>query len=87
MYTNAGFQSIGTTSDFRIKFTQNYVNDKTLEKINIKTVINIIATNVLLHQISVNLENFRFCPRTKFARKNMNDEPFEKINIKILFSI
>ena len=87
MYINAGFQSIGTTSDFRIKFTQNYVNDKTLEKINIKTVINIIATNVLLHQISVNLENFRFCPRTKFARKNMNDEPFEKINIKILFSI
>ena len=87
MYTNAEFQSIGTTSDFRIKFTQNYVNDKTLEKINIKTVINIIATNVLLHQISVNLENFRFCPRTKFARKNMNDEPFEKINIKILFSI
>ena len=74
MYTNAGFQSIGTTSDF----TQNYVNDKTLEKINIKIVINIIATNVPLHQISVNLENFRFCPRTKFAQKNMNDEPFEK---------
>ena len=87
MYINAGFQSIGTTSDFRIKFTQNYVNDKTLEKINIKIVINIITTNVPLHQISVNLENFRFCPRTKFAQKNMNDEPFEKINVKIVFSI
>ena len=28
MYTNARFQSIGTTSDFATKFAQNYMNDK-----------------------------------------------------------
>ena len=36
MYTNVRFQSIGTTSDFRIRFAQNYMNDKTFAKINIK---------------------------------------------------
>ena len=41
MYTNAKFQSVGTTSDFRTKFNQNYLNDKTFEKINIKIVIRI----------------------------------------------
>ena len=41
MYTNARFQSVGTTSDFWAKLAQNYVNDKTFEKINIKIVINI----------------------------------------------
>ena len=37
MYTNARFQSTETTSDF----VQNYMNDKTFEKIIIKIVINI----------------------------------------------
>ena len=32
----------GTTSDFWTKFAQNYLNDKTFEKINIEIVINII---------------------------------------------
>ena len=41
MYANAKFQSIGTTSDFGTKFTQNYLNDKNFEKINIKIVISI----------------------------------------------
>ena len=41
MYTNARFQSIGNASDFWTKFAQNYVNDKSFEKINIKIVINI----------------------------------------------
>ena len=41
MYTNARFQSIRTTLDFGTKFAQNYMNDKTFEKINIKIVINI----------------------------------------------
>ena len=41
MYTNARFQSVGTTPDFWTKFAQNYVNDKTFERINIKIVINI----------------------------------------------
>ena len=42
-------------------------------------------THIRLHQISVNLENFRFwdqiCP------KNMNENNFEKINIKTVLSI
>ena len=41
MYANAKFQSVGTKSDFVTKFTQNYLTDKTFEKINIKIVINI----------------------------------------------
>ena len=41
MYTNARFESVGTTSNFWTKFAQNYVNDKTFEKINIKIVKNI----------------------------------------------
>ena len=41
MYTNARFQSIGTKSKFGTKFAQNYINDKTLEKININIVISI----------------------------------------------
>ena len=39
MYANTRFQSIGITSDFGTKFPQNYANDKTFEKINIKIVI------------------------------------------------
>ena len=41
MYTNARFQSIGTTSDFATKFAQNDMNDKPFERINIKIVISI----------------------------------------------
>ena len=41
MSTNARFHSIGTTSEFGNKFSQNYMNDKIFEKINIKIVINI----------------------------------------------
>ena len=41
MFINARFQSFGTTSDFWTKFTQNYMNDKTFENINIKIVISI----------------------------------------------
>ena len=41
MYTNARFQSIGKTSDFGTKFTQNYIKDKNFEKINMKIVISI----------------------------------------------
>ena len=36
MYTNARFQSIRTTSDFGTEFAQNYIDDKTFEKINTK---------------------------------------------------
>ena len=32
MYTNARFQSIGTTKDFGTKLAQNYINDKTFKK-------------------------------------------------------
>ena len=41
MYTNARFQLIGTTSDFRTKFAQNYRNDKNFVKINVKFEIRI----------------------------------------------
>ena len=42
MYNDTKFHSIGqTTSDFRSKFAQNYINDKTFKKINVKIVINI----------------------------------------------
>ena len=41
MYKIYRFQAIGTTLDFRTKFAQNYINDKTFEKINIKIVISI----------------------------------------------
>ena len=41
MYANARFQSTGTTSDFGTKFAQNYMNDNTFEKINIKIIISI----------------------------------------------
>ena len=41
MYTNARFQSIGTTSDFGTKFAENYMNNKTSEKTKIKIVISI----------------------------------------------
>ena len=41
MYTTARFQAIGTISDFGTKFTQNYMNDKTFKKINVKIVTNI----------------------------------------------
>ena len=59
MHPNAKFQSAGTTSDFGTKFAQNYMNDKTFEKINIKIVINIWLMYAL-NQMSVNLENNRF---------------------------
>ena len=42
MYTNARFQSIRTTSGFWTIFAQDYVNDKTFGKINIKIVISIL---------------------------------------------
>ena len=35
------FQSVRATSGFGTKFVQNYMNDKTFEKINIKIVISI----------------------------------------------
>ena len=41
MYTNTRFRSTGATSDFVTKFVQNYMNDKGVEKINIKIVISI----------------------------------------------
>ena len=41
MYKYARFQSTGTTSDFETKFVQNYMNDRTFEKINFKIVISI----------------------------------------------
>ena len=41
MYANARDQLIGTKSDFQTKFLQNYMNDKTSEKINIRIVISI----------------------------------------------
>ena len=41
MHTNARFQSIGTISDFVTKFAQDYMNDKTFEKKNIKFEIRI----------------------------------------------
>ena len=69
MYTNAGFQSIGTTSDFPIKFTQNYVNDKTLEKINIKIVINIIATNVPCTKFQLIWRTSDFAPGPNLTKK------------------
>ena len=34
MYASTRFQSIEIISDFRTKFAQNCVNDKTFEKIN-----------------------------------------------------
>ena len=41
MYTNTKFWSTGTASDFGTKFVQNYLNDKTFEKINIKIAVGI----------------------------------------------
>ena len=41
MYTIAKFQSIGTTSDFGTKFAENYMNNKTFEKRNIKIEISV----------------------------------------------
>ena len=41
MDTNDRFQSIEISSDFGTNFGQNYVNDQTFEKINIKIVISI----------------------------------------------
>ena len=42
MYNDTKFQSIEqTASDFRSKFAQNYINDKTFKKINVKIVISI----------------------------------------------
>ena len=58
MNTNARFQSVWTTSDVGTKFAQIYMNDKTFDKISIKIVMSVY--NAPLHQISVNLENFKF---------------------------
>ena len=52
MYTNTRFWSTGTASDFGTKFAQNYLNDKTFEKINIKIAVS-IQNNVPLYEISV----------------------------------
>ena len=41
MYTNTRFWSTGAVLDFGTKFFQNYMNDKTFEKINIETEISI----------------------------------------------
>ena len=41
IYTNTRFPSTGTISDFGTKFAQNYMTDKTFEKINIKIAISI----------------------------------------------
>ena len=41
MYAYARFQPSGTTSDFGSKFPQNYINDKTFEKTNIKIITSI----------------------------------------------
>ena len=41
MYTIARFQSIGTTSDFGTKFAENYMNNNTFEKRNIKIEISV----------------------------------------------
>ena len=41
IYTNTSFPSTGTISDFGTKFAQNYMTDKTFEKINIKIAISI----------------------------------------------
>ena len=38
---NARFHSLGTISDFGTKLAQNYMNDKTFEKIIIRIVVNI----------------------------------------------
>ena len=40
-YINTRFDSIETISDFGTKFAQNYMNDKTFTKINLKIVISI----------------------------------------------
>ena len=56
MYTNARFWSTVTTSDLH----KNHMNDKIFEKINIKIVMFKIKFNVPLHEISANLESFRF---------------------------
>ena len=40
---------------------------------------------ISIHQISVNLENFKFSDQ--ISPKIMNDKNFEKINIKIIISI
>ena len=41
MDTHSRFQSVGVTSDFGTKLAQNYINDKTSKKVNIKTVLSI----------------------------------------------
>ena len=41
MYANARFRSTGARSDFGTILAQNYMNEKTFEKINNKIVISI----------------------------------------------
>ena len=41
MYMDARFQLTGTTSDFGTKFSHDYMNEKSFEKINIEIVISI----------------------------------------------
>ena len=38
MYTNARFQSMGTSSDFGTKFVQKNTNERNFEKTNVKIV-------------------------------------------------
>ena len=42
-------------------FPQKFINGKFFEKLHIKVVISIYNSNVSLYQISVNMENSRFC--------------------------
>ena len=59
------------------------MSDTNFGKMNIKIVIT--HSNVALYQISVNLENFRFCDQ--ICPKNMNEKKIEKIYIKLKIKI
>ena len=48
MYTNARFQSIGAAPDFWTKLAQNYMNDNTFEKINIKGGLLVILIDYMV---------------------------------------
>ena len=79
MHTNARFRSTGTTLS---NFVQNYMNDKTFKKINIKNRNKHIVS---LYEISVNLENCRLW--NQICPKDITDKKFEKIDIKIEIKI
>ena len=77
MHPSTKLQSIWKTSNFETKLKKN-MTDKNFEKINIKIIIvtQQCHDNSHLHQISVNLENFRFWDQ--ICRKNMNEKNFKK---------